>query len=595
MEQHNAQVRPRPVRFGAKKLPAPVAKGLSARADTDRRSLLDLPAELRNKIYALVFHNKVDRITGPEHRRYTPGDCSNATFTYAGPYPDISLFYTCRQVYHETVSMFYAAELVEVIPCDMHYTITSKRFEKYYADITASLLRFGSQLPLLRKIWIDLGNDHADNYPDDLFSDTLRDLVGEMNIAPLLLLLWNIPHLFELQYTKTGLAVSPPSAVLLGLYRDDLGLKKYKRLVASIDIDRGGSGGSVTYKGSDGGSHSDSRRRFSALEGGKRLEFQRKVPELLNLDKQIVSRILKNAVCPPEGVVVDLDMQNNFGPAIALLVTNKWMRGLTENSFWNKNVFNLKLSSSEPRTSFSSFGAFKKWFCHGSPSSLPYAGTKLKKPIEQIMLKLDFSSSRVSRLENLRIGITDFILATSHAHAKSEGRDYVCMCVTLAGLEHTISLDQLRIDLLVFLAKLIDVYPNIKAAKCPEIWINGFGEVADFRFPGTSNIQNSFPVVGRPGKNYHSMVRYAPYPNDQEYVKSPFNGTTGCFFRYLSEAVQQKDQRTANAAAQKYFGMDFEPMMNDVSGVELEVQEDGEGEAAYDLDTDEEVERDGFL
>lgn len=198
----------------------PIAKGQSRLHNVSARSFLDLPGEIRNKIYDLlckqnapVYLHDASRCepTRPNSGTWSRSDlfrensiqqyfefkaalvAEKQTFRHGlGTAP--ALLSTCRQIYHECVSLVYGENLFVIsrssLRCDEGSRIYSHlKFTPGYHQVLFAprwLRSIGTNIYTLKKVIID-----ADYIcPEDCFFTSC-----ELDLLPLISLLWQHPRL----------------------------------------------------------------------------------------------------------------------------------------------------------------------------------------------------------------------------------------------------------------------------------------------------------------------------------------------------------------------------------------------------------------
>jgi hypothetical protein len=128
-------------------LPIPPARGDSKSADPHKVYLLDLPPEIRNKIYAhlVEFRNPITiRFSRPEKLRLRLDSIAQVP---------VDLFLVCRTLYHDVASAFYVKNTFSLIPENHKYFFSHYSFVEIRDYYLTSL---GSQARWIRKLELDL-------------------------------------------------------------------------------------------------------------------------------------------------------------------------------------------------------------------------------------------------------------------------------------------------------------------------------------------------------------------------------------------------------------------------------------------------------
>jgi hypothetical protein len=151
-----------------------IITGKSKAADPSRLSLLDLPGEIRNRIYDYAFkYDQAIRVIGPYsyEGRWSRPDYEGSQ-VYRAP---LTVFLTCRQIYQEAVSRFLSKNTFV-------FSKISKRHDPVGKFINLLVPRWlgnlGGQTRFMRKLTIDLDalcplvcwNQYGSRQMNDVFS-----------------------------------------------------------------------------------------------------------------------------------------------------------------------------------------------------------------------------------------------------------------------------------------------------------------------------------------------------------------------------------------------------------------------------------------
>ncbi|KAF2737130.1 hypothetical protein EJ04DRAFT_521354 [Polyplosphaeria fusca] len=345
-------------------------------------------------------------------------------------------------------------------------------------------------------------------------------------------------------------------------------------MVGMLTVKSDGTEGMVIYNDSDGQLCPSSETTIRILENGE-ICFRCVAPPTF----ESIALLL---LFPRTTLKINLDdstQSHLYRDCLATLMVNKVLHNY-ELSFWQDNYFKLEMTSFTRRTSFCCFSMFRQWFCgQESCESHPNALSGRPAKMKHLQLDLCFDLRETVSLDELRISIIQFILATSYvdgdtfkcsdaAARRSESATHepqssiasvFPISVILSSLEpHScgtsshFDLSSLRINLAVFLAKLVDTYPRIRYKTCPDILIDGHGDIAEYRFKGESKFHSATGVRGRVGKDYtFNPRRYLPYPYTGTLWIDAFNGSTDAILTYLCETIYRPDQKAAQQAAER--------------------------------------------
>jgi hypothetical protein len=253
---------------------ATFASGNSQSLHTKRASFLDLPGEIRNQIYDLALkHDAAIRILGSPHLIYKQSD-----WCYDGNIPGglaLPLFQTCRTVYREAHSRFFQNnDFVIAGAVESHDPMA-----QFIGIIGVGWINaLGGQPRSLRKIVFDIDTlcpleCYADAEGCTEYWSRFRRRDGLIEVQALLRAIWSQDLHFDIEtvqpkeqpylkvkawgpslvsdHPSNGNYACDPAAITKGLnslVRDELGLRKYGRLLRGIGIKRNGSGGMVSWE-----------------------------------------------------------------------------------------------------------------------------------------------------------------------------------------------------------------------------------------------------------------------------------------------------------------------------------------------------------
>jgi hypothetical protein len=201
-----------------------IPKTMSSPADPDAPSFLsNLPPEIRNAIYELLFKRdepvllhdpEAWQITAPSPSDYDSDDWaksirdfderfeaeigSDAEFKHDS-HEGLSLLLSCRQVYHESIGVFYSDNTFVVSRA--HARCDDEGSSSFQLDYVPVWLRnIGSQFSLVTEIHIDVDTMCLE------FCDYSRD---ELELLPLLRYIWKGPQERPaIRFVQTGRRLS---------------------------------------------------------------------------------------------------------------------------------------------------------------------------------------------------------------------------------------------------------------------------------------------------------------------------------------------------------------------------------------------------
>ncbi|KAI4647372.1 uncharacterized protein J4E79_010230 [Alternaria viburni] len=528
------------------KLLPPLARGDSKRANLDKLSILDLPAELRNQIYSylLNFHAPLDIY----HERNRLDENGRLQMRLGcGVRIPVALFASCRTLYREAVSAFYSGNTFAIgldgggilypIPFSRGYNFPMGS-NSYYSPSTAAPHRVPIELPgaffahlgtqacWLKKIVLDLMDlPNASFYkgsslrslPENIAHD---DGLALFKITPVLRAIWSIGRDIDFSFTHSkrlpilgpsGLACNAPamSAMVRSILEGQLRLRTYGRLLCVVALDRNGAGGIVGWGTTNPISSDASPTRgqicadmyfvssFIAKDGGHRLEMgKREKPlNLLDFPRPLLDRILNMVVHPSEGYRVNLGKDNKINCGL-IHVNRKLHKRWRDEVLFRDNRFELVLTTDCARTDFDQFKHLRRSLRKTYDTRTTYvetrtlvAGGYLK---NKMRYTLKFEANDLISLSEVRINILPLIMETS----TTRGDDTVTIEVWARNSEgisslassHTLTLHELRVNIAAVMMKNFYLTGN---KLVPDFWINGFGEVVQ-----VEDADEKMPVSG---------------------------------------------------------------------------------------------------
>jgi len=331
--------------------------------------------------------------------------------------------------------------------------------------------------------------------------------------------------------------------LLHGLLKDEVGLKRYKRIIRDVYIHRDGSGGVVQFRTSP---DADWYRRWTgaphiaylATDDGHSLRVvsHKRPTGFQQLPEHLKDRICALSVTYKHGHIVNIDTPAGWRNISGLLCSSKDMFNQYGPCLWMINDFSLEVTTVTPHSSFQNFerlGSRLRSKINASsvtryvPDRVTRYVPERKFGIEadfQIVLK--FKLREPTTLKDVRISIMPFIFAT---FTTESSRNLVVVVESPSSRSsHTISLYDLRCRLM----KVLSPKYLSRTSPCPDILVNGLGEVVKVLPASTATYKTWL--------NMHAL--YAT-PEDQwvdedwRYLASeppfPFDGTVGSVYDYI--------------------------------------------------------------
>jgi hypothetical protein len=271
-------------------------------ADCDGPSFLDLPAEIRNHIYAILF-SREDELQLAEVadggvalvRRSEDDDAAETKYFQQmkrghfvpgpkmGPEPTLPrprrvqqeglhMLRACRQVHHEAAPILYSNAFLLHARRSCYYDRTGQYFN---AASAAWLSQIGQCSDFIHKLIIDLGNIASLNCScgGEEPPGTFRAQDRYISLGPLVNAIWSSSADITVSFVNSGpipsICMCTPgqgssnhsqdlfrnthrlSQVVQQVVRDDLGMKQFRRAIRNIGISTKGPDGVFVFKTTD--------------------------------------------------------------------------------------------------------------------------------------------------------------------------------------------------------------------------------------------------------------------------------------------------------------------------------------------------------
>jgi hypothetical protein len=549
--------------------PSPIREGSSLPADPEATSFLLLPAELRNEIYhlALVLSEPLVISVGGLYRRsyrypdrdiwlarigddYSKwaSDCSMdhvdliihedlddySLTRRAGP--GNGLFATCRQVYSEATSVFFARNTFEISKPNKDWSYqrwrgASDAPSAYIADGADWLISLGSQLTKLSRVVVDL-----DALPRGRSNYTIYQSYeianGCLDIVDLLRVLWNrhvnVQFSSARRMSLDGVGghqddvtshtrITKDEAQSLGilvrsLQRDDLGIRKNARVICHVCVHRSGRRGFVVFRSTHhqpcrpqnflspqrdmkmGIYHPCFQHRLNFTMGSDEY-ILRVVPpprQLKDLPKHIRDRILDLVLHHNGAVPVDLNKEIDNGPGWIYMNWAVYRAALPRYYTVNKFILHTRFISHEPV--LVNLDSMNRWMTRLGPSHMSaseMAGLRGRN-VRRICLKFILSQEQNVALDQLRINTASLILHETNLSAKAKLYVTLWRSDSMGNeelLEQTaFSLHDLRVAVVRAFRNLEDNHVVVRKDGLAEIVIDGHGHSVGYTLPGSSGV-----------------------------------------------------------------------------------------------------------
>jgi hypothetical protein len=438
--------------------------------------------------------------------------------------PGLQLLRVCHQIHQEAASVLYSNEF-RLVPKFNGYLLRYHDTTGYYMNRapTSWLRQIGQHNRFVRKLCVDLGSicPLQSHIVQQNKQQTFRSSDGFLQIGPLLGAVWasdgqmvvrfidNQPglhcqvfhkrHQQASQYThhNSHTFTTQPrdverfNTVFQALCNDALGMRKFRRAIRDVGITADGSWVAsvawtpitkdITPPYNPGELNPLLRHaRFFRTEKDGTLCFIRTAhPRLLALPRPVLDRIMKHTLHSSLGYEVDLDSCRNFKEVFGILYTNKSLHNRYKRTFL-ENTFHLSTMTTDAHAILN-FDKLKRLLqtefkCPGGPrerTDYLHFGANV-----QYSITINISSNTPS-LSTIRINLMSLVAATFTACASRPVRILLHTIGTDRTKLQTTSICTLRRILLKALTKYVKFDCQYSRARCPEVWINGYGTVAE--------------------------------------------------------------------------------------------------------------------
>lgn len=405
----------------------------------------------------------------------------------------LDLFLTCRQVYYEATSIFFAQNTFAIIGryCntfgpedqDQHQFVGS-----FLAQGADWLVVLGSQITKLSRLLLDING---------LCTPFTQG--GCIEVLPLLRVLWSRRWSGKIEFTASSglsnqrypcqlqkrgeigevLDVSTTNKILNSLLRDD-NIRKYERLLSHVVIRRNGTRGIALFRSTrqpycpKGATHDyhyiesgwrkhepclEHRMDFQ-LEGNRCQSLSRRLPNLVKLDTHVhrrhpythlQRRIFDYVLHHEETQLVDLNVKSKSS-APGLLYVNRFIHNDEIYSYYTENSFSVHLQIRTSPLQIVDTEELSRWLSTGDKRFVPERTVpQSRHNIKPLYLDFELLDGRALYLEDIRIrtkrlvhrGYWDDdypIVVRIKDASQHQGRD------NDAAVEANLSLNTLRID-----------------------------------------------------------------------------------------------------------------------------------------------------
>lgn len=211
---------------------------------------------------------------------------------------------------------------------------------------------------------------------------------------------------------------------------------------------------------------------------------------ILKLPRNIRGEIIKHVTqCGSplsyrKTITFDLDKRTFADGSPVLASVCRKLRRESPNQFQSTSKCVIKMASKDKRTNFERFRKLGKFWCIARSAQFPWRGRE-QYTLQHLDCLLEVEAA--TTLESLRINITHFLRITSTAGSKTgsltisaiRGQDG-------APSNASTSFEELRWYVLIALTEFTRKHPDANRNLCPNIWINGLGQVVEIESADTT-------------------------------------------------------------------------------------------------------------
>ncbi|KAF7578606.1 WD40 repeat protein [Pyrenophora tritici-repentis] len=466
--------------------------------DPNAKSFLTLPAELRNRIYDLLFESK-ERMRVIFSKTHKSEDEITGTHFRSKTGSAVALFSTYKKILKEAAPVLYtrntfilSQEKAPMLRIGSHKKVGAVGpFQTWISTI-------GSNAQLLRHVTLDVyATCYDENYFYPRWSGQI-DETGVLDVLGILQVLWSADLTLEMSFiVATCLSdsswdrsynVAAMTRNFHALRDDQLNLRRYLPLLDAVHLNLNGSGGLILWYTSANHASEDkypqiwheptyTSKIVSGDDDANRLSIiERKSPmTLMGLPHYLLTKIWSDVILPPEGITVDLDTETHFKNEATY--TNRRLYKEWRGLFLNLNPLTAKMTTSTVRSDFSNFTKLRQLLRTAfSSTNSTYTDSTLQLQAGFEMI-LDFRLGQLAALEDLRVSVLILVLESCHVPANSTIRIRLWRLDSVYVTDQVvIGLEQLRRKVVAALEEFVKSDTH-KAA--PEIWINADGQVVE--------------------------------------------------------------------------------------------------------------------
>lgn len=441
----------------------------------------------------------------------------------------LSLFRTCRQISREAASVFYTNNTFLITRERLWGSIKHDSNCMYGSRVLETWLeRLGDHRALIKNICLDLdsmcrihcevakvnqhghGRDaqYVTNSSDFAFLPFVKavwkyKLHAEVTVAQIN----PLHHRWNHAEYRPFLTLAAMSTILSSLCKDDLEIARFSRTLGCMALKEDGSGGDIVYRTTRKHTHIretasgklvEERMRGNAgfsshacnytakqislgPDGQLHLEQDTAKAALLKLPRHLRGMIWGHFIRDRQAHVVDINSSAGFTNAASVLYLNHNIRQQYAAEFLEVGLI-LKINHTSTNPGRFPVAKIERVLDtsiqhtpFGNPSAPPRAwrvGTEAN-----LQFKLDFKLDAPTELEDLRIGMLQFVIASSQTW-NTTPVTFALEAPTIKNKEVAIKLALLRSRVLKALRSYAKEHAD-EGGVCPEIWVNGYGQVKE--------------------------------------------------------------------------------------------------------------------
>ncbi|KAI4674630.1 uncharacterized protein J4E84_010500 [Alternaria hordeiaustralica] len=474
-------------------------------ADASARSFISLPSEIRNQIYDLLYVLDEQLFVWDTGARWG-GVESEAALNFG-------LLFSCRQVYWEAASVLYQRN---------HFFVSSWYEQAYFKRWSEQL---GPRAQFLRHVTIDytalsseLEEDHGPTW------------VVALDLLPLLRLLWTESGAM-LQVSIETPSYNDAPAIFNNAFRsiaqeDQLNLRRYSNLLASVILRVEGTMGTVTFASTT--PEANVQSTFSCSDEGKLVTMSQipRKPELSALPASVYHAIIAYAVQPTVKLFAS-PLSTILPPwKSPVFRVNRKVRSDALYHAYRTTSFVFMLASEGLRPNFGGFSYIERLrmvradsdneaqlWPHGFASDVDLLARNFQLLLETSVRPED------QDMDDVRINIIELLRATYQSRPSMviTVRLRSSCDVVSSNTQSSFTLKQLRLNVFVVLSQVFEDKDYRKHGRCPAVYINGKGHPVELVYhaddvirmlPDQSQVFKNQESILKKAKRYKQSLRY---------------------------------------------------------------------------------------